>query len=81
MYTEEQIVKDLKNVSCGKDFNSIQKRIRDEKNITWENLQISTKKEFANAMDRIHPCPQEYKDNPHIHYEIPHFCSPNKFNK
>lgn len=77
MYTEAQIVEDLKNVVCGKDFNTIQKRIKEE-NINWSNLGNSTKQEFINAMSRIHPCPSEYKENPHIHYEIPHFGKPNK---
>ena len=71
MFKEEELVKELKAISTGKEFNALQKKLREEK-ISWDRLQIATKQEFVNAMERIHPCPKEYKENPNIHYEVAH---------
>lgn len=67
--TEKELLEMLKTIKTGEEFNAMQKRLR-ESDLSWNILQLETKKEYAKTMERIHPCPQEYKDNPHIHYEV-----------
>lgn len=71
-YTLDDVFEDLRQGT--KSWNEIKKRCA-EAGITTESLKQTEKKEFAVLLNeyRKKRCPQEYKDNPQIHYEVPHF--------
>lgn len=68
MFKEEALLQKLKSISTAAELSVIQQQISEQ--TSWESLNLETKKEFVKAMERIHSCPQKYKDNPHIHYEV-----------
>ncbi len=77
MYSEEELKRDLKSVKTGDDMNRIREKCLNT-GVEWDKVSIETKKLYANIQTRIHPCPDSYRKNPHIHYDIPHFCSDGK---
>ncbi len=72
-YSEEDLISDLKNAQNGNDMNRIRRNCR-EAGVDWSALSSETKKLYADTQTRIAPCPKEYKENPQVHYDIPHFA-------
>lgn len=68
-YSEKELVSDLKEAETGDDMNKIRSKCIYAK-MNWDDISIDTKKLFVKTQSRIHPCPQEYKDNPQIHYDV-----------
>lgn len=76
-YTLDNLFEDLRQGT--KSWNEIKKQCA-EAGITTESLKKTEKTEYVALLNnyRKKKCPQEYKENPHIHYEVPHFGKPNK---
>lgn len=68
-YSENELMDDLKEVKTSEDMNKIRGKCISAK-LNWDDISLNTKKLFVETQTRIHPCPREYKDNPHIHYEV-----------
>lgn len=79
-YSEKELVEDLKSAVSGEDMNNIRRKCI-ETGIKWEEISTGTKKFYASTQSRIHPCPEEYKKNQHVHYDIPHFCRDGEIKK
>lgn len=67
-YTVEDIIKDL---NSDKAWNEIREQMI-ASGLNKKVMDDSTKKELSEAVNQYfyRKCPQEYKDNPHIHYEV-----------
>lgn len=73
MYSEKELIRDLEKAETGADMNAIRKKCIEEK-VKWGSVSGDVKKLYVETQSAIHPCPEEYKKNPDIHYDIPHFC-------
>lgn len=67
--TDEELYEAITNVSSGKEFNEVQRRVR-ESGLSWETASKKTQQAFVKALKRIETTPEEFKGKPHIHYEV-----------
>lgn len=68
MYGFDNLIKDLKS---GRDWNEIREAAKAAA-LDPRELSKEKKKELSEVMNQYFydQCPQEYKDNPDIHYEV-----------
>lgn len=74
-YTEEELRKNLEEAKTSNEMNQIRGKCKDS-GLKWEDVSMEIKRLYAETQSKLFRCPDEYKANPQIHYDIPHFCRP-----
>lgn len=71
-YTHKELVCDLRN---DVDWNTIRERAVSSK-LDLKDVPIESRSEVREAINEYfkRKMPKEQLENPHIHYEVPHFC-------
>ena len=77
MYSEKEMLQDLEKAITGNDMNRIRRKCIEAK-VEWGKVSADVKKLYVATQNRIHPCAEEYKNNPDIHYDISHFSRDGK---